>query len=37
MESNLTTAFMACKAVLPHMVERGSGVIITMTSQECGA
>ena len=33
MESNLTTTFMACKAVLPHMVERGSGVIINLTSK----
>ena len=30
--SNLTTAFLCCKAVLPHMVERGSGVIINMSS-----
>ncbi len=30
--SNLTTAFLCCKAVLPHLVERGSGVIINMTS-----
>ncbi|PKB83719.1 MAG: hypothetical protein BZY88_01375 [SAR202 cluster bacterium Io17-Chloro-G9] len=33
MESNLTTTFMACKAVLPHMMERRSGVIFTMTSK----
>ena len=32
MESNLTTTFMTCKAVLPHMIERGSGVIINLTS-----
>ena len=32
MESNLTTTFMTCKAVLPHMVERGSGVIVNLTS-----
>jgi 2-deoxy-D-gluconate 3-dehydrogenase len=30
--ANLTTAFLCCKAVLPHMVERGSGVIINITS-----
>ena len=33
MESNLTTTFMACKAALPHMVERRSGVIINLTSR----
>ena len=33
MESNLTTTFMACKAVLPHMMERRSGVIINLTSK----
>ena len=33
MESNLTTTFMACKAALPHMVERHSGVIINLTSR----
>ena len=33
MESNLTTTFMTCKAVLPHMMERGSGVIINVTSE----
>ena len=32
MSSNLTTAFLCCKAVLPHMVERGSGAIINMSS-----
>ena len=32
MESNLTTTFMTCKAVLPHMIERGSGVIVNLTS-----
>ena len=31
-ESNLTTTFMTCKAVLPHMIERRSGVIINLTS-----
>ena len=29
---NLTTAFLSCKAVLPHMMERWSGVIINLTS-----
>ena len=33
MESNLTTTFMTCKAVLPHMMERGSGVIVNLTSK----
>ncbi len=33
MESNLTTTFMACKAVLPHMIERRCGVIISLTSK----
>ena len=33
MESNLTTTFMTCKAVLPHMMERRSGVIVNMTSK----
>ena len=33
MESNLTTTFMACKAALPYMVERRSGVIINLTSK----
>ncbi len=33
LESNLTTTFMACKAVLPHMMERRSGVIINLTSK----
>ena len=32
MESNLTTTFMMCRAALPHMIERGSGVIINLTS-----
>ena len=32
MDSNLTTTFMTCKAVLPHMMERRSGVIINVTS-----
>lgn len=32
MESNLTTTLMTCKAVLPHMIERGAGVIINLTS-----
>jgi 3-oxoacyl-[acyl-carrier protein] reductase len=33
MESNLTTTFMSCKAVLPHMVERRSGAIVNLTSK----
>ena len=33
MDSNLTTTFMACKAVLPHMIERRSGVIVNLTSK----
>ena len=33
MESNLTTAFTTCKAVLPHMMERRSGVIVNLTSR----
>ncbi len=33
LESNLTTTFMTCKAVLPHMMERRSGVIINLTSK----
>ena len=32
LRSNLTTAFLCCKAALPHMVERGSGGIINVTS-----
>ena len=32
-ESNLTTAFMACKAVLPHMMERRSSVVVNLTSK----
>ena len=32
-ESNLTTTFMTCRAVLPHMIERGSGVIVNLTSK----
>ena len=33
MNSNLTTTFLSCKAVLPHMIERGSGAIINLTSR----
>ena len=33
MESNLTTTFMTCKAVLPHMMERRNGVIVNLTSK----
>lgn len=32
LRSNLTTAFLCCKAALPHMVEQGSGGIINVTS-----
>ena len=31
--SNLTTTFLSCKAVLPHMMERGGGSIINLTSR----
>lgn len=30
--SNLKTAFLCCKAVLPHMVQRGRGTVINVTS-----
>ena len=30
--TNLTTAFLCCKALLPHMVERRTGVIINVSS-----
>ncbi len=33
MHSNVTTTFLSCKAVLPHMMERGSGGIINLTSR----
>lgn len=33
MHSNVTTTFLSSKAVLPHMIERGSGVIINLTSR----
>ena len=33
MHSNVTTTFLSCKAALPHMMERGSGVIINLTSR----
>ena len=29
MNSNVTTTFLSCKAVLPHMMERGSGALLT--------
>lgn len=32
LSSNLTTTFLCCKAALPHMMERGSGAIINMSS-----
>ena len=37
LDSNLTTVFMTSKAVLPHMVARGSGVIISLGSQGVAA
>ena len=37
LDSNLTTVFMTSKAVLPHMVDRGSGVIISLGSQGVAA
>ena len=30
--ANLTTAFRVCKAVLPHMVARGGGAVVNMSS-----
>jgi len=33
MHSNVTTTFLSCKAVLPHMMKRGSGGIINLTSR----
>ena len=33
LESNLSTTFLTCKAVLPHMMERRSGVIVNLTSK----
>ena len=33
MHSNLTTTFLFCKAVLPHIMERGSRAIINLTSR----
>ncbi|MDP6454655.1 MAG: SDR family NAD(P)-dependent oxidoreductase [SAR202 cluster bacterium] len=32
LDANLTTAFLCCKAALPHMMERRSGAIINMSS-----
>ena len=32
LSSNLTTTFLCCKAALPHMVVRGTGAIINMSS-----
>ena len=37
MDSNLTTGFNTSKAVLPHMAERGSGVIISLGSRSVAA
>ena len=34
MQSNLTGTFMACKAVLSHMIERGSAVLVNLTSEK---
>lgn len=31
--SNVTTTFHSCKAALPHMIDRGCGVIINLTSR----
>ena len=31
MESNLASTFIICGAVLPHMMERGGGVIADLT------
>ena len=36
LDSNLTTAFRPCKAVLPHMIERRTGVIIALASRNVG-
>jgi len=33
MNSNVTTTFLCCKAVLPHVMDRGSGAIINLTSR----
>jgi 3-oxoacyl-[acyl-carrier protein] reductase len=30
---NLRSAFLACRAVVPHMIERGSGKIVLMSSR----
>jgi NAD(P)-dependent dehydrogenase (short-subunit alcohol dehydrogenase family) len=32
-ELNLTTAFLACKAVVPHLIARGGGAIVTIGSR----
>lgn len=32
-EINLTTAFLACKAVAPHLIRRGGGAIVTIGSR----
>ena len=34
LDSNLTTAFLTCKAVLPHMVQRRTGAIIGLASRD---
>ena len=33
MDLNLRTAFLAARAVLPHMIERGSGKLVLMSSR----
>jgi NAD(P)-dependent dehydrogenase (short-subunit alcohol dehydrogenase family) len=32
-EINLTTAFLTCQAVVPHLIQRGSGTIVTIGSR----
>lgn len=32
-EINLTTAFLACKATIPHLIRRGGGAIVTVGSR----
>lgn len=32
-ETNLTTAFLTCKAVAPHLIRRGGGAIVTIGSR----
>ena len=35
MEMNLKSAFLCCKHAVPHMIERGSGRIVNVTSKAC--